>query len=119
MGAMYRARYFKDATFRALPIIEPVIEKHGLTMVETAFRWCVHHSALRIKDGKDGIIIGVSSLQQLQGNLRDLESGPLPQDVVSALDEAWMVCKATTPNYWAKDMAYTYDTEEALFGARE
>jgi len=116
MGAMYRARYFKDSTFKALQIIEPVVEKHGLTMVETALRWCVHHSALKITDGNDGIIIGVSSLGQLETNLADCEKGPLPEEVVKALDEAWMVAKPDTPNYWHLDLKYTYDTRKALFG---
>lgn len=113
----YRKRYFKDATFEALKIIQPAVEKAGLTMLETAFRWLTHHSALNIKDGgNDGIIIGVSSEQQLVQNLENLEKGPLPNEVVEALDEAWLVCKPTTANYWHLDLAYTYDTKKALFG---
>jgi aflatoxin B1 aldehyde reductase len=55
---------------------------------------------LKIKDGNDGIIIGVSSFKQLEGNLTDLEKGPLPDDVVQILDEAWLTCtKATVPSY--------------------
>ncbi|KAF2757758.1 Aldo/keto reductase [Pseudovirgaria hyperparasitica] len=112
VGAMYRQRYFKDATFDALRIISPVVEKHGLTLLETALRWVVHHSALNVKgDGlgnQDGIIIGVSSFGQLESNLADCEKGPLPDDVVKALDEAWLVTKATTPNYWHLDLKYTY-----------
>lgn len=113
-GGMYRQRYFKDATFEALRIIEPVVQKHNLTLLETAFRWMLHHSKLNIKDGNDGIIIGVSSEAQLEGNLKDLEKGPLPEEVVQALDEAWLVAKPTTANYWHKDLAYTYDTKKAL-----
>ncbi|KAF1986698.1 Aldo/keto reductase [Aulographum hederae CBS 113979] len=116
MGTNYRARYFKDATFDALAIIEPVVQKHGLTLLETALRWCVHHSALRVKDGNDGVIIGCSSLKQLEGNLVDLEKGPLPEEVVKCLDEAWGVAKASTPNYWHLDLKYTYDTQKAVFG---
>lgn len=117
-GANYRQRYFKDSTFRALQTIERAIEKHpGLTMIETALRWTVHHSALRIKNnGGDGILIGISSYEQLDGNLDSLEKGPLPEDVVQALDEAWMICKADAPNYWHKDLVYKYDTQKALFG---
>ena len=91
MGEMYRKRYFKDSTFDALKIIEPVVEKHGLTMVETALRWVVNHSALNVKDGNDGVIIGVSSLAQLDQNLKDCEKGPLPEEVLQALDKAWKV----------------------------
>ena len=119
VGERYRERYFKDATFDALRIMEPVVEKHGLTLLETAFRWLMHHSALNIKDGgNDGIIIGISSQQQLEQNLKDLEKGPLPDEVVKALDEAWLVCKPTTANYWHLDLKYTYDTREALFGSK-
>ncbi|KAJ1326333.1 aflatoxin B1 aldehyde reductase [Microdochium nivale] len=120
-GANYRARYFKDATFRALQTIEQAVAKHdGLTMIETALRWAVHHSKLRALQqdgGNDGIIIGISSLQQLEGNLDALEKGPLPDDVVAALDEAWMITKAEAPNYWHMDVDYKYDTKEALFAA--
>lgn len=116
MGEMYRKRYFKDSTFEALKIVEPVVAKHSLTMVETALRWLVNHSALNIKDGNDGIIIGVSSLDQLDENLRDCEKGPLPEEVVQALDKAWAVSIAETPNYWHLDLKYTYDTRKALFG---
>ncbi|KAF2000643.1 aflatoxin B1 aldehyde reductase member 2 [Amniculicola lignicola CBS 123094] len=102
MGNMYRDRYFKDATFDALRVVEPVAKKHNLTLLEIALRWCVHHSELktRVKGGNDGIIVGVSSLKQLEGNLADLEKGPLPDEVVKALDEAWLIAKPTTPNYF-------------------
>ncbi|KAF2022353.1 Aldo/keto reductase [Aaosphaeria arxii CBS 175.79] len=101
-GQMYRERYFKDATFEALRIIEPVAEKHGLTLLEIALRWAIHHSELktRVKGGNDGVIIGVSSFAQLESNLKDLEKGPLPDDVVKALDDAWLVTKATAPPYF-------------------
>ena len=110
MGEMYRKRYFKDATFDALKLIESVTSKHNLTMLETAIRWCHHHSELRMTgNGNDGIIIGVSSQEQLESNLRDAEKGPLPEEVVKVLDEAWNVTKATTPNYWHLDLKYTYN----------
>ncbi|RHZ71001.1 hypothetical protein CDV55_105301 [Aspergillus turcosus] len=116
MGALYRQRYFKDATFDALRLIEPVAEKHGLTMPEIAFRWIRHHSALNMKDnGRDGIIMGVSSLAQLENNLKDIQKGPLPQEVVDVLDQAWLIAKPTAPNYWHLDLKYTYDTQAALF----
>lgn len=116
MGSRYRERYFKESTFKALQLVEGVVAKHNLTMIETALRWMVHHSALKIKDGNDGIIVGVSSVQQLEDNLTNLEKGPLPEEVVKALDEAWHICKADSTNYWHGDVEYGYDTKEALFG---
>ena len=119
-GLNYRTRYFKDATFDALRILEPVVAKYGLTLTETAFRWLHHHSLIDFKtNGRDGIIIGVSSFTQLQNNLKDLEKGPLPDEVVKTLDEAWLVAKATTANYWHLDLKYSYDTQEALFGQKK
>ncbi|KAI9644098.1 hypothetical protein NHQ30_007450 [Ciborinia camelliae] len=116
LGEMYRKRYWKESTFTALKMIEPVVQKHNLTMVETAFRWCMHHSALNILNGNDGIIMGASSVEQLDANLRDCEKGPLPEEVVKVLDEAWGVCKGDSPDYWHMDLKYTYDTRKALFG---
>ncbi|EXJ96029.1 hypothetical protein A1O1_01155 [Capronia coronata CBS 617.96] len=102
-GKMYRERYFHDTTFSALQHLEPVVKQHNLTLVETALRWCVHHSLLKLasQGGNDGIIIGVSSLSQLQQNLADLEKGPLPDEVVKVLDEAWeLYLKGKEPTYW-------------------
>lgn len=90
-----------------------------MTMLEVALRWCTHHSALKMQSGgTDGVIIGVSSFAQLESNLNDLEKGPLPEEVLKVLDEAWLITKVTTPNYWHLDLKYTYDTREALFNAK-
>lgn len=99
---MYRTRYFKDSNFEALRMMEEVAQKHSLTLLEIALRWCIHHSQLktRAKGGNDGVVIGVSSFAQLESNLADLEKGPLPEEVVKALDEAWMIAKATAPVYF-------------------
>lgn len=99
---MYRERYFKKGTFDALKLVEDVAQKHSLTLLEIALRWTVHHSELktRVKGGNDGVIIGVSSFGQLESNLADLEKGPLPDEVVQALDDAWLVAKATAPTYF-------------------
>ncbi|KAL8766914.1 MAG: hypothetical protein Q9194_006134 [Teloschistes cf. exilis] len=116
LGEMYRKRYFKDSTFDALRLIEQTAQKHNLTLLEVALRWCTNHSALKMQDGgRDGVIIGVSSFSQLESNLKDLEKGPLPEEVVKTLDDAWLMTKATTSNYWHLDLKYTYDTQEALF----
>ncbi|RDW70699.1 aldo/keto reductase family protein [Aspergillus mulundensis] len=118
-GHTYRNRYFKDTTFAAVALIEAAACKHGLTMAECAFRWLRHHSALRFAvdgNGNDGVVIGVSSLAQLEGNLRDLEKGPLPEGVVEAFEEAWALTKGTAVKYWHGELEYAYDLKEVLFG---
>ena len=52
----------------------------------------------------------------MDNNLALLEKGPLPQEVIDALDAGWLAAKATVPNYWHMDLKYSYDTQEALFG---
>ena len=116
MGGAYRDRYFKDATFKALQLVEQAAEKHDLTVIETALRWMVHHSGLSIKDGNDGILIGISSVAQLEQNLTNLEKGPLPDEVVQALDQAWELNRLDSVPYWHGELEYTYNVREALFG---
>ncbi|EJD05990.1 Aldo/keto reductase [Fomitiporia mediterranea MF3/22] len=97
MGTMYRNRYFKDGFFQALPLIKEVADKHGLRLTEIALRWMQHHSAL---SPSDGVILGASSAAQLEQNCVDSEKGPLPQDVVQTLDEAYKVVGFDSPAYW-------------------
>lgn len=116
MAKAYRSRYFRDSTFESLKLVEEAAENAGLTLIEIAMRWTVHHSGLKIKDGNDGIIVGVSSIAQLENNLDNAEKGPLPEEVVKALDEAWAISKAESTNYWHGDLEYTYDPIKVLFG---
>ena len=41
-----------------------------------------------------------TSTRHIEENLTDLEKGPLPDDVVEALDEAWKKVKGITGRYW-------------------
>lgn len=57
-----------------------------------------HHSLLKRENG-DAIIIGASSTKHLEENLADLEKGPLPQDVLDALDQGWEGVRGLTTRY--------------------
>ncbi|KAI0034794.1 Aldo/keto reductase [Vararia minispora EC-137] len=98
-GRMYRVRYWNDAYFKAVEIARTGCEKHGLTMAEVALRWISNHSQLKREKG-DAIIIGASSVGHLEQNLVDLEKGPLPEDMLKVLDEAWAIVKPHASNYW-------------------
>ncbi|KZS98927.1 Aldo/keto reductase [Sistotremastrum niveocremeum HHB9708] len=97
-GQSYRKRYWNDQYFKALEIMEEVSKKHGLTMAEVALRWISHHSLLKREYG-DAILIGASSVKHIEQNLVDLEKGPLPEEVVAALDEAWQLVKGIAAPY--------------------
>ncbi len=98
-SALHRGRYWNETYFDALDVIEAAAGKHGLTVAEVALRWIEHHSQLK-SELNDAIIVGASSTKHLEGNLADLEKDPLPEDVVEALDVAWMKVKAVAPKYW-------------------
>lgn len=97
MGAMYRQRYLKDSYFEALKYLKGVADAHDLRLTEVALRWCEHHSVLT---PEDGIILGASSAAQLRQNCEDCEKGPLPEEVVKALDEACKMVGPSAPTYW-------------------
>ncbi|EPQ51525.1 Aldo/keto reductase [Gloeophyllum trabeum ATCC 11539] len=99
VGKIARKRYFTDTHFHALESIKAVAEKHGLTMAEVALRWVAHHSLLKREHG-DSVIIGASSVKHTQENLVDLEKGPLPEEVVQVLNEAWDSVKGSCSPYF-------------------
>lgn len=98
-GKNYKRRYWNDHHFKALEIIREASEKANLTMSEVALRWVSHHSLLKREYG-DSILIGASSLEHIEQNLIDLEKGPLPDDVVKALDDAWLLVKPHAVPYF-------------------
>ncbi|KAA1472007.1 Aldo/keto reductase [Dentipellis sp. KUC8613] len=98
-GQSYRRRYWKEPYFKALEDIQAVADKHNLTMAEVALRWVSHHSLLKHEFG-DSVLIGASSIKHIEQNLVDLEKGPLPNEVVSVLDDAWIRVQAFSSPYF-------------------
>ncbi|KAG8407194.1 hypothetical protein J3459_010395 [Metarhizium acridum] len=91
----YRKRYYRDGVFQALRLVEGVAEKHGLGMIETALRWLVHHSELRVVDGNDGVLVGAASVAQLKSNLDCLEKGLLPEESLKRRSRRGRLPRAT------------------------
>ncbi|RDB24124.1 Aflatoxin B1 aldehyde reductase member 3 [Hypsizygus marmoreus] len=98
-GKNYRNRYWKEPYFQALAVIRKAAEKHNLSLPEVALRWLSHHSYLSREHG-DAVLIGASSVKHIEQNLIDLEKGPLPDEVVKALDEAWLIAKPHASSYF-------------------
>ncbi|KAI0753607.1 Aldo/keto reductase [Fomes fomentarius] len=99
MGVAFRRRYWNEAYFSALASIEQVAKKHELTLSEVALRWLSHHSLLKREHG-DSVIVGASSLEHLEKNLADLEKGPLPEELLKVIDEAWPAVSPYAPSYF-------------------
>lgn len=95
----YQGRYWKKSYFDAVEIIKSAAEKHGITSIEATYRWLAYHSMLN-GDRGDGILIGASKMSHLKQNMEAVEKGPLPDDVLTAFEEAWSISKKDSPEYF-------------------
>ncbi|XP_068172460.1 aflatoxin B1 aldehyde reductase member 3 [Antennarius striatus] len=99
----YQKRYWKLSHFQGIDLVLKALETaYGSkkpTLGSAAIRWLYHHSLLKGERG-DGVIIGMSTREQLQQNLPAVEEGPLDERVVTAFDEAWNLVAHECPNYF-------------------
>jgi len=101
----YLPRFFTHSNFDALDILRESCRKEGISLVEASFRWLLLHSSLDVEK-KDGIVLGFSSMVQLEENLAGCDAaatlGPLPQTIVAAFDQAWDLIqeKGAVFPYW-------------------
>ncbi len=95
----YRDRYWKQSTFEALETIRFACRESGIPMADAALRFLKHHSALNAAKG-DGIILGASSVEHLETNLRSLQAGPLPESILQAYEQAWALTRQHSPGYF-------------------
>ncbi|KAJ7481562.1 NADP-dependent oxidoreductase domain-containing protein [Mycena latifolia] len=91
-GKLHRVRYWNEPNFRALDILRPALAPHGISESEAALRWLAHHSVLKRSL--------VTRTKHLEENLESLDKGPLPADVVEALDAGWEHTRALPLKYW-------------------
>ncbi|PAV19172.1 Aldo keto reductase [Pyrrhoderma noxium] len=102
---IYLKRYWNEEYFKALAVVRRALEqrrgsgKEKLTLTEAALRWISHHSAMK-KEYGDCVIIGVSKAEYMEENLSGFEGGPLPEDVVKAIDKAWDTVRPVVKQYW-------------------
>ncbi|KAI0063255.1 aflatoxin B1-aldehyde reductase [Artomyces pyxidatus] len=88
-SAMYTSRY--GHTLTVLRELKALGDAHGLELNEIAVRWLVHHSRLRPSDV--GVIYGASRPEQLEKSLDSHAKGPLPEEIVAFLEDAWLRVK--------------------------
>ncbi|KAG0060768.1 hypothetical protein BGZ89_011976 [Linnemannia elongata] len=96
-GKLFRDRYWTKTNFEAVQDLTKVATANNLTLLEATLRWMRHHSGLV---AKDGIIIGASTVAQLEESLTELDKGPLPEEMIKAFDDAWEHVKPTTNWYF-------------------
>eukprot|EP00069_Balaena_mysticetus_P021016 bmy_13299T0 len=100
---IYRNRFWKEHHFKAIALVEKALQAaYGPStpsMTSAALRWMYHHSQLQGAHG-DAVILGMSSLEQLEQNLVATEEGPLEPAVVQAFDQAWHLVAHECPSYF-------------------
>jgi aflatoxin B1 aldehyde reductase len=101
-GSRYQAmpylkdHFLKDGVPQALQKINTKCKQNNTTLLEASLRWLKHHSALK---EQDGIILGASTNEQLEANLKAAEGGPLDESLVNAFEELWDEIKHVAPAY--------------------
>ena len=87
-----------EKQFEALDSILPACEASGIPPAEAALRWMIHHSPLDGAKG-DAVIIGASKVGHFEENMKALAKGPLPEEIVSAFNNGWEVCREVAPMF--------------------
>uniref|UniRef100_A0A2I2YXS2 NADP-dependent oxidoreductase domain-containing protein n=1 Tax=Gorilla gorilla gorilla TaxID=9595 RepID=A0A2I2YXS2_GORGO len=95
--------FWKQHHFEGIALVEKALQAaYGASapsMTSAALRWMYHHSQLQGAHG-DAVILGMSSLEQLEQNLAAAEEGPLEPAVVDAFNQAWHLFAHECPNYF-------------------
>ena len=94
----YLPRYYSEGYLGAMELLRSACDAEGVTMIDAAFRWLIHHSPLI---SGDGILLGASSLAHLEQNLAACAAAtPLPDTIVAALDEGWASVRDGAFPFW-------------------
>ena len=96
VGKLYNDLYNKPHLVAALKQWGEAAELAKTTRAALAYRWVQYHSAMKAEYG-DGMIVGASSLEQVQQTLDCLGDGPLPQEVLPVIEEVWAKVKDEAP----------------------
>ncbi len=90
---MYQDRYWHEQYFNAVERLLQIAQSAGRSLISLALNWLQHHTA------SDVIILGASSLAQLNENLAAVEEGPLSEETLKACDQVWQDLRGPLPVY--------------------
>lgn len=89
-------KVFGDAELhQAVARFDASIKTQGLSSLEVAIRWIVHHSAL---GDQDSVILGASKEAQLRESVSLIQKGPLPSPVLALVEELWAAVEPVRSN---------------------
>jgi aryl-alcohol dehydrogenase-like predicted oxidoreductase len=87
----YRSRYWHPENFAAVEKLKAAAGNRSL--ISVALSWMLHHTKV------DCVILGASSITQLEQNLESAVSGPLSREVVAICEEIWPGLRGVAPAY--------------------
>jgi len=90
---MYQDRYWHEPNFVAVNQLADVARQVGRSLTSLALNWLIHHTEI------DAAILGASSIDQLEENLKACEDGPIPPEALQACDQIWRQLRGPTPIY--------------------
>ena len=90
---LYQDRYWHTQDFHAVERLRAIACLAGRSLVSLSLNWLQHHTA------SDVIILGASSLAQLNDDLVAAAEGPLPEEIVKACDQVWQDLRGPLPVY--------------------
>ena len=90
---LYQGRYWHTQYFNAVNKLREIAQAAGRSLVSLSLNWLLHHTV------SDVVILGASSMAQLNENLAACEEGPLAEDVVRACDQVWQELRGPLPEY--------------------
>ncbi|KAF4451243.1 hypothetical protein F53441_5745 [Fusarium austroafricanum] len=85
LGGRYSSFYLKKSIMEVTERALDIASQHDISGHTPALRWTAHHSALNMELG-DAILIGASSIRQMESNIDAIGASPLPDEVVIALE---------------------------------
>jgi aryl-alcohol dehydrogenase-like predicted oxidoreductase len=90
---MYLDRYWHPAYFDAVEELKALAQSLGRSLTSLSLNW------LLTQDEVDVLILGASSLGQLDENLKAAGEGPLQPEAMMACDAVWTKLRGVTPKY--------------------
>jgi aryl-alcohol dehydrogenase-like predicted oxidoreductase len=93
LAQMYSQRYLSDTVTAACEALADVAEGAGIPQAELALRWVAG------AEGVSALLLGASRVSQLESNIAAVAKGPLPEDVLAAVDSATAPLRGSMPLY--------------------
>jgi 1-deoxyxylulose-5-phosphate synthase len=90
---VYLDRYWHEPYLEAVERVADVARRAGLSMTELSLRWLLSRTIV------DSVILGVTSMDQLDSNVKASQGPPLSQEVLDECQAVWVRLRGVTPQY--------------------